>query len=130
MNVEDKALFDRLRSEVAEAIETFTDPMKLKPRTEPMGHPNPDDFFTERLAEMRNHFTEPHWIEVAKRDSVKECRTELPAMMRCVALTRPEADLRLAYSPDHDENLLVQDWNNGFTSIAIWGDAVGCYAAM
>jgi len=130
VNVDDKTLFDRLKSDVAEAIATYTDPMKLSPRTEPIGHSKPDEFFTERLAEMRDHFTEPHWIEVAKRDSIEECCAEVPVMMRCVALTRPEADLRLAYSPDHDEYLLVQDWNDRFASIGIWGDAVGCYAAV
>ena len=128
--MDDKTLFDRLQSDVAEAIVTYVDPMKLRPRTVAIGHPKPDDFFTERLAEMRDHLTEPHWIEVAKRDSAKECRAEVPPTMRCVALTRPEADLRLAYSPDHNEYLLVQDWDGGFASIGVWGDAVGCYAAM
>ena len=131
MTNQDTELFQRLKAEISKAMDTYVDPAKLNPRTTPIGSQLPDEFFNERIAEMRAHMTDPHWIDVQKRDTLKEMDATIPIVMRCVALTKPEADLLLAYSPDSSEYLIAQEQSGGaFGSIGIWGDPVGCYASM
>jgi len=125
-----EGLFGRLKADLDKAMSEYQDPAKKVPRARLAGTPKPDSFFERRIAEMRGNLSTPDWIEIAKRDTVEEIKSVEPIMLRCVRRTGPESDYFLAYCPERTDYLLVQRVGAEARSIGIWGDPIGCYAAM
>lgn len=83
------------------------------------------------LARFREALVDdPYWIEFSRRDTFDEVSNKTPIVERCVVVTDDSDSYLLAYQPDRREFLLVDRGEDGYHSIGISGDAVGCYMAM
>ena len=80
-----------------------------------------ETYVEERYAEMRRLLKKPEWTS-AKGDDGN--------IMRCLAVTEPDGDLILAYSPERNEYCVIQGCEPPYSTIGIWGDPVGCFVAM
>ncbi len=95
------------------------------------GRPWSGEKYSNILARLRAARVAPHFVAVLLRDSVMQIGMEEPEELQCVGLTKEESGCKLAYCPARDQFVLIQRQNDApWETFNIWGDAVGCYAAM
>ena len=80
-----------------------------------------DDYTNERLTEMKRLLKKPSWVVATDHEG---------AEFDCLAVTKPDADLILAYDPKQNEYCVIQGVDSPYSTIGIWGDPVGCFIAM
>ena len=99
--------------------------------TDTFGKPWSGEKYSNVLERLRAARVAPHLVAVLLRDSVRQIGMVEPEELQCVGLTMEESGCKLAFCPARDQFVLIQRLNGApWETFNIWGDAVGCYAAM
>lgn len=95
-----------------------------------VGGPLSQSEIVSKLKSFREALVDPYWIEFQRKDTFEDVGSDPSTVERAVIITDDGNGYFLAYDPGRLEFMLIDRSTNGFQSIGVMGDAVGCYLAM
>ena len=130
MSEQDNVDFDVLLALIRKEIDEYDYQALVADRTDLVGVPFPEEKVDAGLASFRAALVSPYWLDIDRRDTYDEMRTEKAVVERCLVVTDDRDGYLLAYQPQTREFLLVDFVGGRHVSIGVRGDPVGCYLAM
>ncbi|RUW68148.1 MULTISPECIES: hypothetical protein [unclassified Mesorhizobium] len=126
----DDVNFGALLTLIRKEIDSYDYQALVRDRTDRVGIPVPQERIDADLARFRLALVTPYWIDVVRRDTIEDLNNETPIVERCAVVTDDRDGYLLAYQPQRREFLLVGRTGEGYATIGVRGDPVGCYLAM
>jgi hypothetical protein len=83
------------------------------------------------LTEMRAALVDPYWITVALRDTWDQMSAPSPIHRTCaVVADNCRLSTLVAFDPIENDFCLIKASSDGFSTIGVRGDSVGCFMAI
>jgi hypothetical protein len=95
-----------------------------------IGNPISEQRIRSEIARLLSSLVKPYWIEVVRRDTVKEIECKAPDSAKCVVAAMAGERTALVFDPERNEYLLVNLGTEPAQSFGVNGDAVGCFMAL